>query len=440
MEPAPDGVVPVEGAPSPAPEPDTGDDTELDKALAAPPAADAPYTPNNLDLRSPRGQRIYNGYKEVRALEETLGYRPSTTEVAEWHQRMADTEAMEADWTSGNPADMANFLTQWGEKSPEGLQTLVGVLPQFLAQANPQGLQTLAQALPHVLAQNNPQGLYALAQTLPDVLAQASLQSGDHTLYQAVAIPVMARYEARLYERAEEETRAGHADLAATLRFMADGIHWDRTGENLAGQPAQQARADPRIDAERRALDAERQRLTQAQQQQQQYQALQQTAAQRQYAESAVRDVHAAVVARCEEALAPVKATLDADIFEIYRDRLLETINKQVARAGNEQYRRYGLAFERAVKAQSDEAKASLVSMYTAMASRAIQPLRAKFLEMAAKGVTSAATQAHAAAVRAALQVSPSGGGTAGAAPTTKTARLANESDFDYRTRVLDNL
>lgn len=396
--PTPEGEAP----PSDALTEEEPTEEEADKALEeAQTKADAANEPNNLDLRSPRGRTVYGDHKDTMVVARSLGFKPSPEDIQTWYASHGDLDAMRTDLLSAKPENVANFVQNMATQSPEGMSTLAGVLPEWIAR----------QAV-------HPNG---------------QIDPGYAQMYSRMATPILERKERALYERAET---SADPELKRSLLHAAKVLEWDRTGKFRADPtpgetPPVPQRADP-YAAERAQIERDRAELTQIRQSQSQ-------AHIQQFVGATNQSIHSSVSGVADEALAPLKQSQTPEMYEILRDRLLSEVIANIPRNATDRYREYVNAYERAERSPSSESSAALARLYTSMAVREIQSLRAKYLKMATNGKTEASVATHAALARAASQVSPTTASSAAPrlAPKVPDGATADERRASMLTNIL---
>lgn len=406
---------PPTDAPSDAP-PDTSVDAE------EPPADDsdlpdpAKIDPNRMiEVKPSRWQNsIYPGYKAWKATGDVLGFQPVPQDVKQWYEEAVDKQAMEAHFTSGNPEDIVTFLGRWQEFSPEGMQTMLRVMPDFVAR--------MAQS-------GNPAPLAQMARDLVQRVAQTATAIGNGALYNQMAVPIIQSYEQALYGRARQALASPDPqtqEFGRSLLNAAQVMEFDRTGQFRTdpGQaPAQPApRSDPEVARLRQQIDA----LTRQQAQ----------TSQQAFEQNLDAMIGGELTAKADEALAPLKSQVSPEVYDAVRDRLLAEVRSQVPRVGGSRYQQYTITYERAVRSPSEQASAALKNLYVSMAMPVIQSLRTKYLKQAANPVAQSA-QVHATLARGASQVAPA---TASPAPAPSLQVPAGLRGQDRVKAMLDQL
>lgn len=310
---------------------------------------------NLLDLKKPRGQRIYGAYKAFKAMTEALGFEPTVDQLRAYVERFNDTEAMEADFNSPNPADVENFALNWNEKSPQGMVNFAAILPDFLARHNA-------------------------------------------AAYAQMARPVILRYANALYERAQDPTL--DENLRKALLGTAQTIELDFTGRYRTAD----APRDPLSDRER-ALEAKEAQIRAWEQQQQQ-------ARIDRYRSEVNRSIDEELGKRIEEALAPIKTQLQSHptIYRAVRNDFLNEIRSKVS-SNSEGMRQLSLRFERSALRPTETDKNDLVRLYASMADSVIKALAPRYIREASFALKAEADRAHETHGRAAANVMPASAG-----------------------------
>lgn len=331
--------------------PDDEDDTDLDASLA-----DEAKPSNLLDLKQPRGKRIYGAYKQYKAISEALG-RELTVEDADQHMKaFTDKVLMEHEFTSGDPAGQLNFINYWNQTSPEAFAQLAAHLPEFLATQNQQA-------------------------------------------YNQMALPVVQRYINHMYVRANGETDPARKKAMLYMAQMAD---WDlndsyKSADQLPQQPS-----------------AVQQQTTWVQQQLallQQQQAAQQ---QRQVNEwsTGLDSANSSVLeSEVSKVLEPLKATLPQRLFKAAGKEFAEAVREHLAK-DVEGERLAMVQRQQAQRQLSSEDAKSLTAQYAQRASRAVRVLAPKFLKELGVQAKSASNAQHTAlAASTAAGKAPNGAG-----------------------------
>lgn len=375
---------PVEGTPpaEPIEEEPPADDSDLEQAAANP---REPVTVTHSRWHN----SVYPGYKAFKAISEQLQFTPAPEDVTSWYQTSVDSEAMAADLSKATPEHAAHFLDYWGQRSPQGVMTLLSTIPDYVARMSVQYGQ------PALLSQ--------MADRVMQHITQVATQTGNVNLYSQVAVPILQRYENALYTQASDAIKSANPQTQEWGRSMlnaAQVMEFQRTGQFRQDPAAAPPPREDPLAAERARLEAERRQFTQRQQEQ--FQSQQAT-----FRDTIDQVIDADVTSTVESALAPVRAQQDPEVYEMYRNQFLTELRQQVPTLGD-RYRQYAVAYERAVSAPSEEAKAALKQLYASMAKTVAQTLRPKYLKLAAKTAVQQNAQTHAQLARASTQVSPS--------------------------------
>jgi hypothetical protein len=326
---------PVDAASDAADDPDAPDD-DLEAAQA-----DEGKPQNLLDLKRPRGQRIYGAYKQFKALTDALGHEPTVEEVQEHLAAYSDRLAMEDEFASGDPSAHVNFLNYWHG--------------------------------------TNPQAFTQLAQQMPDYLAQTNQQA-----YVQLAMPVINRFLNQLYQNAQTEQ---NGDLKKALLYAARMNDWYLNGTyrddaNLPVVPDNLTQREAQIQAGLAQIN--------------QFQQSQAASAASQWSQ-ALDNAHTSTVSNeVQKALEPLKSALPQRLYKAAERDFAEAIRDHIAK-DVEGERIYNIQRNQAQRRMSREDLASLQSAYSQRVSRAVRALAPGFLKEAGIAAKTASTQRNAA-------------------------------------------
>lgn len=352
-QPVVEGQEPVEEAP----ESDPDDDTETDAAM------EDVTKPNLLDLKASRGKRIYAGYKAYKAISEALGRDVNVDDAKRHFEAFSDISAMEADFTSGDPEHVSTFIDHWTKTSPDGMNTLAGVLPDKLAQSNPGA-------------------------------------------YKALAVPVLSRYINALYSRGQAEQ---NPELKKALLYTARMAEWDIYGKykpdtELASQP------QPDPNAEREASINSKLSQIQTWEKQQAKQA------QDKWAQDLDALNNSKLEQETDNILAPIKANTPARLYNAAKRDFIEAVKEHLAKDVDGD-RLYKIERNKALKSGASTAHPTLNAAHMQRASRAIRAIAPGFLKELGVSAKAQSDTRHAAL---------SGAAEAGKAPTSAGAPRSN--------------
>jgi hypothetical protein len=341
----------VQAAEDPADLPDDEDDTDLDAGIA-----DTAKTANLLDLKQPRGKRIYGAYKQYKAISESLG-RELTVEDAKQHmEAFTDKVLMEHEFTSGEPASQLNFINFWNNTDPQAFAGVAAQLPEYLATQNQQA-------------------------------------------YNQMALPVVQRYINHMYVRAKQETDPNKQKAMLYMARMAD---WDlndsyKSDDQLPNAPSAVAQQTTWVQ----------QQLGQLQAQQAQQQAYQVN----QWNQNLDSANNSALNAEISKIMEPAKANLPQRLFKAAEKEFAEAVREHLAK-DVEGERLATVQRQQAQRRMSSDDIASLSSQYAQRASRAVRSLAPKLLKELGVQAKAASTAQHTAlAASTAAGKAPNGAG-----------------------------
>ena len=313
------------------------DDTADDEALAD------PAKPNLLDLKKPRGQRIYQSYKAYKAFSEALGHEPTVEDIQDYYTAFSDQAAMVDEFLSGDPAKAANFAAYWNGLDPTGnaMSNLAGALPDFLA------------------------------------------NSGNQNAYMALAMPIINRFIQTQYALAQRETVP---ELRDRRLFMAQMADWAVNDKFRQGADLAQA-ATPQLDQREAQVNAKFQQI-------QQYEAAQHEQANTAFLQSVDAAADSALQAAVDPIMKPLQAALPKRVFDATKREFTEAVKQHLAK-DVEANRLAAIRANQALRTRSSEDQEALVSAYLQRASRAIRALAPAFLKEAGVAAVTQNAQTH---------------------------------------------
>jgi hypothetical protein len=211
-----------EGAPPPPdgePEPEPTLEAEPPAPAAAPPAAPAaaPARPDlpegaqsspdgkRINIEAPRFDKIYAGHKFA---EQIRQFAPTLEDAQNHYLRSNDFRHMEADFASGDPANIEEFLNFWERQSPEGFSAMT-------QRAIERAPAPVREQMASGFLTSKSDELYARAAETGDAndLYKARMFEWSHTgQYRTEALPKVDPLAARERSIQERETRLNQAD------------------------------------------------------------------------------------------------------------------------------------------------------------------------------------------------------------------------------------
>jgi hypothetical protein len=352
---------------------DDGDDTDIDTAQTN------EATPTNaLDLKTPRGKRIYGGYKAYKALTEALGRDLTVAEAQDHIAAYSDKLAMEhefADVAPTNPAAAANWLQYWHQTSPEGMANVARQMADYFA------------------------------------------NTGDKGAYVALAQPIINRYVNNLYNQATAEA---NPEIKKAMLFAARMVDWHTSG---------QYREDAALPTAPDALAQREQAVQQQWQQVQQFQQQQTVANQTYWNQQLDATNNSALEQAVVSTLEPLKSALPSRLYKAACNDFYGTIQQHLAK-DVEGERIYNINRNRAAQRMSSEDQQALTGQFAQRAQRAATALKGQFLKEYGATAQRQSTQRHQALAAAA---------TAGKAPQTAGAPISQSitsSNRQYTSKV----
>ena len=338
---------------------DPDDDSATDAALA-----DAAKASNLLDLKLPRGQRIYGAYKAYKGITDALGHEPTAEEVVGAVQAYTDQQMMLHEFGSLDPKAQGNFIHYWNVTDPAAMQRVAAQLPEYLAQANPEA-------------------------------------------YGNLGIPVMQRFIKHAYVRAQQET---DPNVKQARMYMARMLDWDLNGQFANDQQLPQTGPTSAVSAREAQIQQQLVALQQANQQQMQR-------ASAAWANDLYEANGSALTTSVEEALEPIKTALTGRLYQAAQKDFKEAVQQHLAK-DVEGDRMYQIQWQKAQSTLSREDQERLASQFAQRASRAVRALAPKFLKELGVQAKANNDQRHAALAASAQQgKAPVGGG----APTQQS-------------------
>lgn len=327
---------PEEQAPQTQAEVDLDDPDAPDDDLEAVQADSA--TPQNLlDLKRPRGQRIYGAYKQFKEISERLGEELTPESAQAYKEAYSDRLAMEDEFASGDPAAQQNWLQYWHGANPQAFGSLMNRMADYLA-------------------------------------------ASDANAYVAMAQPVINRFLNQLYVNAQREQ---NAELKKAMTYTARMVDYYLNGDYRKDE--QLPRVPDNLTQREQAIQAQMNQINQFNRQQ----AQSQLAAWNQSLDSAN---DSALSAETTKALEPLKSTLTDRLFKAaerdFREAIRDHISKDVE--GN---RIYNIQRNQTMRAPTQDAVAALASAYSQRVSRAVRTIGPRFLKEAGVAAQKAATQ-----------------------------------------------
>jgi hypothetical protein len=349
------------------------DDTDLDENQAK-------AEPNFLDLKLPRGKRIYGGYKAYKALTEALGRELSVDDARAHMEAYSDKLAMEHEFSAGDPQAAQNWVHFWNSSDPKGMTTVGGQLPDYLATRNPDA-------------------------------------------YTAMALPVLNRYINAQYARA-----AGMADSPERKAIL----YAARVADWVLNDTYRQDEALPQTPSpvdQRAALVDQRWNQIQSYEQQQ---AAQRTSEWNQSLATAETSV---VRSEAEKYLAPLKSALPGRAFNAAVNDFQEAVKAHLAKDA-EGSRIYQINRLKGQQRQSSEDQQMLASAFAGRASRAARSIAPGFLKE--YGVVA---KANSAARHASLQQAAVAGAapTSSGQPRQQSILPPQQGQFSSRTEAMES-
>jgi hypothetical protein len=347
----------------------------------APPAAEPSEDekPQIENLTDSRWKTVHAGYKYVRELGKALGLVgedgrvdlslfPPIEQVQGMQTAYSDRMAMEHDFASADPQNAAQFIDNWNQFSPQGMQTVAAQLPDYLAKSNPDA-------------------------------------------YRAVAAPVLQRALDYMYSRGAQFEDEG---MRKYVLDSARAMEWWLAGGPDAPQGSY--RSDDQIQAlmsqrPGAAPNQTEQRLAEAQRQLQSLNKQTADARWNGFYQAAVADIHQGIATDVEKTLSPLKPHYPNELtFNAVKNDFLGQVQKVMDKdsAGR---RQYDLAVERARRTQTESDREAIKSAWLNMTRRAIHTIRGKFIAEASKGIVQASNAKHAALAKSASKVGPASGG-----------------------------
>lgn len=337
---------PVEGVEDPQDEFAPDDDLDAAQEDAA--------KPNLLDLKQPRGKRIYQSYKAYKQIAEAVGQELTPESAKQHFESHADKLAMEAEFTSGDPAQVGNWLGYWNSVSPQAMNSAAAQMPDLLAQHNPQA-------------------------------------------YQAMAVPVLTRYIHALYNRAQQEADPERQKAMLYTAQMAD---WDLFG---SFKKADELKAAPG------PLDEREAQVQQGLKRIEDFNKEQQNARSREWYSGVQKANNSVLEADVDKALAPLKPTLAGRVYSAAKRDFIEAVEQHLNKDVDGQ-RIFNLQVSRTQMTQ--QGQEAITAAFTQRASRAVRALAPGFLKEAGIAAQARSEERHTALASAqAAGTAPAGAG-----------------------------
>lgn len=349
---------------------DNLDDSDLDAKLE-----DQTQAVNPLDLKSSRGKRIYQSYKQFKAISDATGEDLTVERVSAMRDAFVDREAMEYEFAAADPTKTRNFVEFWNKTSPEGMTKMAETLPDTLAQVNP--------------------GAYI-----------------------HMALPVLNRYTNALYQRAQIEA---NPEIKESLLYAARMLDWDLNSKYR--QDAEINTPQPQVDPRAAEVDRRYNEIQRFQQSQ--------TETTRNSWITNLDETNSRMLdAESDRVLAPLKAAYPSETtYKAVRRDFIEAVIAQVAKDQNSE-QLYQIQRNRALAKMSSEDIPAIAKHYEQRASRVIRALAPSFLKesgVAAKVQSDSRNQSLATA--AAAGKGPQGQGAPVPQSITPTGRFASKGE-----------
>lgn len=391
----------VDPADTTAPEPELADQEEIDPYADLDESGD--QTAIEAFLKTPRGREVYANHKLVEQLAKPttqggIGHVPSVQQVKQYFKAHRDAVAMGTDFTSGDPARVANFFAHW-----------------FGADQNGQFRPSSMAALQH------------LEPTLARIGPEA---------YERVAAPVLERYQKALVADWRAENK--DPELKRALLVAAHVLHnrlndeWLEAGKEDAawgGGATMPTTASPGRPG-RAELDAEWQQLNQAKQ-------ASQRQLQNQWDAKLDQSETATLSSEIDKALKPLAdmRSKTPEMYEALKERMAKQIRTAV-QADPELWNLYQAKVELARRTGNPAAIEGVMKEYLGLAGPVIREKRGPFLKGAGVATRKQSDDRHAQLRSIASHTAPANNG----APVRKSIAPASspkpgESKDDYMAR-----
>lgn len=373
--PTPEQPKPEEPAQATEEPEDPETDEDLDSAMA-----DA-AKPNMLDLKHPRGKRIYGAYKQYKAITDALGRELSVDEARAFQEAYSDKLAMEHEFTSGDPLAARNWVENWHKTNPQAMQVVGHQMADYLATADP-------------------------------------------AAYTPMALSVINRFINAQYQMAQQATDPNERKSIQYMAQMADWVinNKFRDEATLASQPA----PDP-LAAREAQVNAG---LSQIQSfQQQQYQAS--VANWNQGLDAAN---NSALDQAADAVLDPIKSTFPARLAVAAKRDFIQAVKDHLAK-DKESDRIYGIQRSKSQQRMSSEDQQALASNYAQRAARAVRAVAPGFLKELGV-VAKSQSQARHAALSAAADAGKAP--TSSGQPTTQSI-IPTQGQYASKVEVMES-